>query len=114
MVESGADESGADGRAGGGDHGLASAVDARLEQQRSYLASEGQSSKAAMHLEQKVLSQAIGPAAGQPSAIRTAVRERFRKARSDRATDVTRIMSLRDSLETLRLHQAEEEPGERC
>jgi len=51
---------------------------------------------------------------GTTQSQRSLRRERFRKARSDRATDVTRIMSLRDSLETLRLHQAEEEPGDRC
>ena len=54
---------------------------------------------------------------GTTQSQRSLRRERFRKARSDRATDVTRIMSLRDSLETLRLHTAEElaeEPGERC
>ena len=53
---------------------------------------------------------------GTTQSQRSLRRERFRKARSDRATDVTRIMSLRDSLETLRLHAAEEEssPGDRC
>ena len=43
-----------------------------------------------------------------PVAAARRRRERFRKARSDRATDVTRIHSLRDSLETLRLHSADD------
>ena len=52
---------------------------------------------------------------GTTQSQRSLRRERFRKARSDRATDVTRIMSLRDSLETLRLHAADDEPaGDRC